>query len=83
MGLAGLSFAYVRHWANVAHSQVKFFDFVNKAQVKAAQRLSAALQKSPAGDGDWAGDKEDFFHVIQAAAALGIAEEDCGNIWAD
>lgn len=69
--------------------QVKFFDFVNKAQIKAAQRLSAALEGGSGAGGEGGRDggegvgKEDFFHLIRAAAAQGIAQEDCGDIWAD
>jgi aspartate beta-hydroxylase len=79
---------------DLSDEEVKFFDFINKAQVKAAQRLSEALHKSSEGakaeQGSNSGQggaeeaaREDFFHVIQAARAIGISEEDCSSIWAD
>jgi aspartate beta-hydroxylase len=78
--------------------QVKFFEFINNAQIKAAQRMSAALRReaelaaaascssaaSGAGTpqpGEAPSDREDFFHVIQAAKERGIGESDAQNIW--
>jgi hypothetical protein len=74
---------------------VKFFEFINNAQIKAAQRMSAALRReaelaaaascsSEAGTpqpGETPSDREDFFHVIQAAKERGIGESDAQNIW--
>lgn len=88
--------------AIVALLQVKFFEFINNAQIKAAQRMSAALRRdaaeqtaaAAAGDpqpkpesaqaaqpGEATLDREDFFHVIQAAKEQGIGESDAQNIW--
>ena len=56
--------------------QVKFFDFINKAQIKAAKRLSAAIEDEPHES------REDFFHVIQAAREAGVPAQDAPHIWA-
>lgn len=69
--------------------QVKFFEFINKAQIQAAKRISSAMHSETtsnarANDKDGGGgDKEDFFHVIQAAKQAGIREGDHANIWSE
>eukprot|EP01032_Pedospumella_encystans_P008625 gene8625-10215_t len=68
---------------DLSDEEVKFFDFLNKAQIKAAKQISTALSKEAASENNTGGaSKEDFFHVIQAAKEVGIAATDEVNIWA-
>ena len=76
---------------------MKFFDFINKAQIKAAKRISSALHSDTTetattinvnGAEGTKEEKEeeavvceDFFHVIQQAKDVGISSSDCSNIW--
>lgn len=72
---------------------MKFFEFINKAQIQAAKRISSAMasntsniHSSSSSSSDSAGSsaqKEDFFHVIQAAKEVGIQESDYSNIWSE
>ena len=73
--------------------QVKFFEFINKAQIQAAKRISSAMNSDTAasgidslessGNSKSIGSREDFFHVIQAAKEAGIQESDFCNIWSE
>lgn len=70
------------------HSQVKFFEFINKAQIQAAKRISSAMNSdtsatSKDGNNSSGDSREDFFHVIQAAKEAGIQEGDYCNIWSE
>jgi hypothetical protein len=66
--------------------QVKFLEFINNAQVKAAQRLSKMQRQQEGGeesDTSSSSVAEDFFGVIQRGRREGVREEDRGAIWAE
>ena len=73
---------------------MKFFDFINNAQIKAAKRISSAMNAQAQADSpseQLEAERqqlseflqEDFFHVIRAAQAVGIGSADVKNIWAE
>ena len=67
--------------------QVHFLDFINKAQIKAAQKLSKMSQESTvsvnSGDSKALLEEEhsDFFQVIQKSKIAGITNADLASIW--
>ncbi|KAJ1420462.1 hypothetical protein B484DRAFT_453109 [Ochromonadaceae sp. CCMP2298] len=71
---------------DLSDEEVKFFDFVNNAQIKAAKAISGAIAKARAEGGaegaeEVAAAGEDFFQLISAAREKGIEEEEASHIW--